>query len=560
MLSPQRRGKKKHREMSPAFEAHSFSLTESTVFMMSGGIIGAVRQWPAVQAWRGRDGIHRLSTLAGDDVVDVMVSGSNSFSGDMLHLQLLNVSFSKFLEGLKACDLPKECDANMLEDNRTMNFYLAQAPLQKFGGERGPLWALMEDIEPPSVLMQQKEGCQINLWANLERESSSTCHYDPYPNLLCVVAGKKTVWLASPDARHLLRAFPVWDESGNHARRDLRFLNEKSEAAKDQFFQADLHPGDVLFLPEGWYHQVVSQPETLAVNFWWHGIYEAAFESFPHEKYALKRVVQRLLEERKEKLVREILGEMACKQSVLQGLNDDDHKDTELESKTSKVPRLDTNKWMLRLLDGTMAVYRPQSFTHKEYLCLSKLIENLTYNGRPDKKSIVYDLAALLSLGPETFLAIMLLLQRWYPEELSAFLLSKEVPPVAWLIFTSGLEAAVIETQALHVQPPDIGEASKRYDFASSTAIDRDEMRQEPRLQKVKTDQNRPGEIHIKATPEQKEEILETFFQEFFSCVGDRRHVLTTRILDSKKYLSQKAMIHLLQEELDLNELPGYRQ
>ena len=49
------------------------------------------------------------------------------------------------------------------------------------------------------------------------RSGSSSLHYDPYENLLCVVCGSKTVHCFSPEATPALYPLPVWGESSNHS-------------------------------------------------------------------------------------------------------------------------------------------------------------------------------------------------------------------------------------------------------------------------------------------------------------------------------------------------------
>ena len=47
----------------------------------------------------------------------------------------------------------------------------------------------------------------------LYRSGSSSLHYDPYENLLCVVCGSKTVHCFSPKATPAMYPLPVWGES-----------------------------------------------------------------------------------------------------------------------------------------------------------------------------------------------------------------------------------------------------------------------------------------------------------------------------------------------------------
>ena len=49
------------------------------------------------------------------------------------------------------------------------------------------------------------------------RGSRSSLHYDPYHNLLCLVQGKKTVKLMSPEVTHQLYPMSILGESPNHS-------------------------------------------------------------------------------------------------------------------------------------------------------------------------------------------------------------------------------------------------------------------------------------------------------------------------------------------------------
>ena len=49
------------------------------------------------------------------------------------------------------------------------------------------------------------------------RGSRSSLHHDPYHNLLCLVQGKKTVKLMSPEVTHQLYPLSVLGESPNHS-------------------------------------------------------------------------------------------------------------------------------------------------------------------------------------------------------------------------------------------------------------------------------------------------------------------------------------------------------
>jgi hypothetical protein len=99
-------------------------------------------------------------------------------------------------------------------------------------------------------------------------------HCDFLPNLLCLVAGKKHVMLFEPGQIRLLYPYPMHSTvpysisrvNAFHPDYDLfpRFRDAMG-------LEGLLLPGDALFIPSGWWHQVAStaDPINIAVNFWW---------------------------------------------------------------------------------------------------------------------------------------------------------------------------------------------------------------------------------------------------------------------------------------------------
>lgn len=197
-------------------------------------------------------------------------------SSTLDQLMLLSSTFGEFLGGsLLDCVAAAAPPDAAAAARPPFTAYLAQCPIMAVtpgGGELapGPLAALAADAPLPAALAG-RALTQINFWACLE-EAHSSCHYDPYHNVLCCVAGAKTVRLLPPTATGTLAAQPAFHESANHspvdlAEPDLRAFPRLAAALPDLRSFA-LGPGDALFIPEGWWHQVESAPGTLAVNHW----------------------------------------------------------------------------------------------------------------------------------------------------------------------------------------------------------------------------------------------------------------------------------------------------
>ncbi|GJP30997.1 hypothetical protein CLOM_g7579 [Closterium sp. NIES-68] len=178
-------------------------------------------------------------------------------------------------------------------------FYLAQNPIfdRQQPHQHFPLTPLLQDAPIASVL-DPSRLTSANLWMTLGGPSSSSPHYDLFHNLLCIATGSKTVRLWPPSAAHLLDPMPLYSESSNHVHPHPPPLH-LSPAAAAAAATVTLRAGDVLFLPEGWYHQVSSAPATIAINFWWPSLVCLSFGSHMDLYYA-RRVFTSLLEAHKE--------------------------------------------------------------------------------------------------------------------------------------------------------------------------------------------------------------------------------------------------------------------
>src|SRR3546814_6429374 len=92
--------------------------------------------------------------------------------------------------------------------------------------------------------------------------SQVACHYDTFDNIACVVAGRRRFTLYPPDAigdlyvgpiDHTMAGQPVALAPGAAAG-DPRY--PRFEGARGRAVTIDLDPGDALYLPKLWWHQV----------------------------------------------------------------------------------------------------------------------------------------------------------------------------------------------------------------------------------------------------------------------------------------------------------------
>ena len=162
----------------------------------------------------------------------------------------VSMEFSDFLEHVKR-DRPSR-----------KKLYLSQ--------EIERLHLLERDIQPlEDLLLLNPSHSSINIWMG-EKGVVSPCHYDGYHNIYVQIFGKKRFVLAMPNASHTLQPFPFLHPS--HAQcQNLLALVENNATNKVGVYEANLNPGDVLYIPPLWYHEVYTLETSISVNGWTQG-------------------------------------------------------------------------------------------------------------------------------------------------------------------------------------------------------------------------------------------------------------------------------------------------
>ncbi|WP_343615221.1 cupin-like domain-containing protein [Novosphingobium sp.] len=137
-----------------------------------------------------------------------------------------------------------------------------------------PTPAYLPGLADANPLPGMVKGVQPRIW--IGTASHIAAHYDAVDNLACVVAGHRRFTLYPPQAiadlyagpiDHTLAGQPVSmaTEDPDHPERYPNFPR-----AREQALTADLEPGDALYLPKLWWHQVDAEaPFNALVNYWW---------------------------------------------------------------------------------------------------------------------------------------------------------------------------------------------------------------------------------------------------------------------------------------------------
>lgn len=224
---------------------------------------GLVAQWPAVQ--RAREGVASLAAYlqgldngrpAGVLTASAHLKGRFGYTPD---LEALNFSRSQqTLSEVVATLIRLSCHP------MPPGLYLQSAPARDHAPEfsaQNPMPLLPPEIGP-------------RLWVG--NATRAALHNDHDLNLACLVAGRRHFLLFPPEQVGNLYIGPLgYTPSGRPISiADLDTPDfETFPRLRDAFEHAQnvtLEPGDVLFIPRYWWHQVTTEgPFGMLANFWW---------------------------------------------------------------------------------------------------------------------------------------------------------------------------------------------------------------------------------------------------------------------------------------------------
>ena len=120
----------------------------------------------------------------------------------------------------------------------------------------------------------------VPIWANGKFRSVTTLHFDDYHNFVVVLKGCKIFYLSKPNdvsRRDGEKGYPNESEAIPDCLQEKDFpplLSERGRkhCNKVESIRVELTQGQMLYIPPRWWHYVVSEEETIMVNFWFNDI------------------------------------------------------------------------------------------------------------------------------------------------------------------------------------------------------------------------------------------------------------------------------------------------
>ena len=229
-------------------------------------ITGKMNDWKASYLWS----IDYLNTVVGNKEIIVNVSKNQRFMLDP------EAGFTRVVKKIKLTEL---MDWIVQEKPANEYYYLVQSPIKITFPE------LVSDIEVPDYI-DQKLLQVTNLWIGAGG-NISPLHHDLSENLLCQVRGRKRILLFEPKQTSLLYPFPAHSKILNMSQLniDKPELDKFPKFQKAKYTECVLEPGEMLFLPAFWWHQVYSLDRlNISINFWWKTHFKEYFRS-PGSRY-----------------------------------------------------------------------------------------------------------------------------------------------------------------------------------------------------------------------------------------------------------------------------------
>lgn len=169
------------------------------------------------------------------------------------------------------------------------------------------LFDLFENCLPNFINERLHEIEYINIWINLTK-NKSLLHFDLYDNYLYVICGRKTVYLQPPDS-NLVQNKSIFEDGYHQVTIQIppdNFTPKKTKLNIQKFLlehkslkKVVQTKGEVLRIPEGWYHYIVSEPQSIAMNFWFSSIFQKykGLENIVTKKLVFGKVDQFLKKE-----------------------------------------------------------------------------------------------------------------------------------------------------------------------------------------------------------------------------------------------------------------------
>lgn len=166
-----------------------------------------------------------------------------------------------------------EARRHICEDGR---YYMSQMSIERpwisrlVTGDDVDFPQLPGDIQQPRFLDDLSKLHFVTMFWFGGDSCKSALHWDVFNNFFMQIFGKKRFLLFSPSQTEYL--YPEYGTNYPHTARVNVFDPDVSKFPRyedAEYVELTVTPGDMLFIPKGWWHAADSLTTSISVNFWW---------------------------------------------------------------------------------------------------------------------------------------------------------------------------------------------------------------------------------------------------------------------------------------------------
>jgi Cupin-like domain len=246
-------------------QPHNFPLSELLAGSQPALLKGLVGDWPLVRAGlrSDADAISYLKTLYNGRTVGTYfgapeMAGRLFYNDDVtdLNVDVRRAPLNEVLDNIQ----------EHLQDQHAPTFYTGSTTID----------ACLPGLRHENDVPFKAHGFDplASIW--IGNRTLVSCHHDAPINLACCVVGRRRFTVFPPDQIANLYPGPLDPTPGGQAISMVNFANpdfEKYPRFREAIAAgqvADMEPGDAIFLPSLWWHQVEAlSPFNVLINYWW---------------------------------------------------------------------------------------------------------------------------------------------------------------------------------------------------------------------------------------------------------------------------------------------------
>lgn len=151
------------------------------------------------------------------------------------------------------------------KEDQGEGYYVGSTTLDKY----------LPGFQDQNSLRDINDSALVSIW--LGNEATIAAHFDAPNNIACCVAGRRRFTLFPPDEVANLYVGPLErtpsGQSISLATPEKPHKFPKFLAALERAFVAELNPGDAIYIPPMWWHQVEALSNfNVLVNYWWRDV------------------------------------------------------------------------------------------------------------------------------------------------------------------------------------------------------------------------------------------------------------------------------------------------